>query len=178
MDSAVADEREETERPAPWGRVGTVSIIAALVILIDQASKHWAVTNLQNGRVVDVVGDLHFALTWNTGASFSLGEGRNLGPFIAVLALGIVVWLLRSGHSRTVLGATAAGLVAGGAVGNLIDRAFRSGPAGAEAGFMGGAVVDFIALPWWPTFNVADSGVVVGAILLVLATWREGEADA
>jgi len=175
--SAVADDRAEADRPARPGRAGTVSVLAAVVVIVDQVSKHWAVNRLSGGRVVEVVGDLHFALTWNTGASFSLGEGRNLGPLIAVLALGVVAWLLRSGHSRTIPGAVAAGLVAGGAIGNLVDRAFRSGPAGAPSGFMGGAVVDFIALPWWPTFNVADSAVVVGAILLVFATWREGDGD-
>ena len=61
----------------------------------------------------------------------------------------------------------AAGLIGGGAVGNLIDRAVRG-----DQGFMHGAVVDFINLQWWPVFNVADMGVVVGAILLVVAGLR------
>jgi len=64
------------------------------------------------------------------------------------------------------------GLVLGGAVGNLVDRALRGG-----SGFLGGAVVDFIDLRWWPIFNVADSCVVVGAVLLVFVTlFRPPEA--
>ena len=69
-------------------------------------------------------------------------------------------------------------MVSGGAVGNLLDRAFRSGPAGTEAGFMGGAVVDFIDVQWWPIFNVADMGVVGGALFLVLASIVHGDPKA
>lgn len=140
---------------------------------VDQVTKQWALERLSDGRIVEVVGSLRFALTFNTGMAFSRGEGAGLGPLIAGLALGVVAWLLWSGHSASVLGALASGLVAGGALGNLGDRAFRSGPYGAEAGFLGGAVVDFIDLQWWPVFNVADSGVVVGAILLVVSSFRE-----
>jgi signal peptidase II len=68
-------------------------------------------------------------------------------------------------------------MVAGGAVGNLADRAFRTGPAGQEVGFLGGAVVDFIDLQWWPIFNVADMGVVGGALLLVLASIIHGDPN-
>lgn len=92
----------------------------------------------------------------------------SVGPLIAVLALGVVAWILWSGHSRTRWGAIAAGLVAGGALGNLIDRAFRAGP-----GFFGGGVVDFLDLQWWPVFNLADSSIVAGAALLVLVSARE-----
>jgi signal peptidase II len=152
-----------------------VGAVTAALVVADQLSKHWALGRLSGGRVVDVVGSLRFRLTYNTGTAFSLGSGRNLGPLIAVLALGVVAWLLWSGHSRTRLGALAAGLVAGGAVGNLVDRAVRSGPYGADAGFMGGAVVDFVDLQWWPVFNVADAGIVVGALLLVVASFREPE---
>lgn len=159
-------------------RAPLVAGIALAVVVLDQASKEWALTRLSGGRIVDVVGSLRFNLTWNTGTAFSLGSGRNLGPFIAVLALLVVGYLLWSGQSQTKLGAVAAGMVAGGAVGNLIDRAARSGPAGAEAGFMGGAVVDFIDVQWWPVFNVADAGIVVGAILLVVASLFEPDPDA
>lgn len=159
-------------RPRPRvARAGTVAVVAAVVLVVDQASKDWALRRLSGGRVVDVVGSLRFALTWNTGASFSIGDDLQLGPVIGLLALGVVTWLLLSGHTASPLGAVAAGLVSGGAVGNLVDRALRSGPAGAEAGFMGGAVVDFIDLQWWPIFNVADMGVVVGAVLLVATSF-------
>ena len=68
-------------------------------------------------------------------------------------------------------------LVAGGALGNLVDRAVRSGPAGADAGFMGGAVVDFIDLQWWPIFNIADSAITVGGILGAFLALRGIEFD-
>ena len=61
----------------------------------------------------------------------------------------------------------AVGAIIGGAIGNLADRVFREG-----GGFFGGAVVDFIDLQWWPVFNVADSAIVVGGILVVWRGWR------
>ena len=76
---------------------------------------------------------------------------------IAVLALVVVGFLLWQGRTiASRAGAVALGLILGGALGNLADRAFRGG------GFFGGGVVDFIDLQWWPVFNVADSCVVVG----------------
>jgi signal peptidase II len=68
--------------------------------------------------------------------------------------------------------AVAIGLVFGGALGNLIDRAFREGD-----GFLGGGVVDFIDLQWWPVFNIADAAIVVGALLLFGTQWRYGDEE-
>jgi signal peptidase II len=152
--------------------------LAVAVVVVDQLSKQWALSRLGDGSFVEVIGSLRFRLTFNTGTAFSLGDDLQLGPFIAVLALAVVGWLLWSGHSDTKGGAIAAGLVAGGAIGNLIDRAFRSGPWGEETGFMGGAVVDFIDAQWWPVFNVADAAIVIGAILLVLVSMRAPLPDA
>lgn len=156
-------------------RAPVVAAVGVGLLVVDQASKQWALGRLSGGRIIDVVGSLRFSLTWNTGASFSVGSDRELGPYIAVLALVVVGWLLWSGHSASKLGAVAAGMVSGGAIGNLADRAFRTGPDGAEVGFMGGAVVDLIDLQWWPIFNVADMGVVGGAVLLVLASFVHGD---
>jgi len=123
-------------------------------------------------RTIDVVWTLRLDLARNTGAAFSRFVGQ--GPLIGLLAIGIVAVLLWQG--RTVAsrsGAIALGLILGGAVGNLVDRAFRGG------GLMQGAVVDFIDLRWWPVFNVADSCVVIGAILLVIVSLvPTGHADA
>ena len=83
------------------------------------------------------------------------------------MAIGLL-WSGRTVPSR--LGAVAVGLVFGGAAGNLCDRAFRSG----GDSFFGGAVVDFIDLEWYPVFNVADMGVVIGAACLLIATARGG----
>ena len=140
--------------------------VAVFVYAADQLSKWWAVETLDT-RIVDVVGSLRFRLALNHGAAFSLSQGR--GPLISVLALVVVAVLLRTGRQATrPLAALALGMVVGGALGNLSDRAFREGH-----GFLGGGVVDFIDLQWWPIFNVADMGVVCGAILMVALSWRE-----
>ena len=174
-DEAPAPERPRRARRPQVARAPLVAAVGVGLLVVDQVSKHWALDRLSDGRVVEVVGSLQLLLTWNTGASFSIGSDLELGPYIALLALVVVGWLLWSGHSATRLGAVAAGMVTGGALGNLVDRALRSGPAGTEAGFMGGAVVDFIDLQWWPIFNVADVGVVGGALLLVLASVIHGD---
>jgi signal peptidase II len=139
-------------------------VIAALVVLVDQLTKHWAVNHLVD-HDDDVVGSLRLHLAHNTGMAFSKGTG--LGPVIGVVALVVVVGLLVSiGRESSPLYTPAVGLIVGGAVGNLLDRLFRS------PGWFRGGVVDFIDLQWWPIFNVADIGVTVGGALLLLSTLR------
>lgn len=139
--------------------------VAAGWLIFDQLTKTWAEHAL-TGAPVHVVGTLQLDLTYNSGASFSMGTG--LGPWIALGALGVVAVLLWVGRSvRSRIGAVALGLIVGGALGNVIDRAGRG-----DAGFLHGSVIDFIDLQWWPVFNIADVGVVCGAILLVIATFR------
>ena len=164
------DEHElaETTR-ARWPLLLSV---AAAVLALDQLTKAWAVGRLGDGEIIDLVGSLRLRLTMNYGSAFSLADGR--GPLISLLALVVVAVLLRTGrHATRPAMALALGLVLGGAFGNLIDRAFREGD-----GFLGGGVVDFVDLQWWPVFNVADSAIVVGAILLFITQWREGDPAA
>jgi signal peptidase II len=157
-DDPVADGDEAPERR---GRPGLVVGIAAAVVVLDQLSKTWAVRRLTDGDV-DVVGSLRLHLVFNSGASFSFGEGR--GPLIALVVLAVAVALFWAGRSTSsTVGAAAIGLILGGALGNLLDRAFREGD-----GLLGGHVVDFVDLQWWPVFNVADAAVSVGGVLLVL----------
>ena len=140
-------------------------------IVVDQLTKSWAVDALADGDTIDIVGSLRFNLAFNTGASFSLGAG--LGPLFSVVVVVVVVLLLR--HAREVsdpVGLVAIGMVVGGAVGNLLDRVFRAGD-----GFLQGGVVDFVDVQWWPIFNVADIGVVVGAILLIISSWVHADVD-
>jgi signal peptidase II len=144
-----------------------IALIATITVVIDQLTKHWALNALADGKVIDVVGSLRFSLHFNTGVAFSLGSDSGLGPWISVLAVGVVVAISLGATSRLPLGAVASGLIAGGAVGNLIDRGLRG-----DDGFLHGAVVDFIDLQWWPVFNVADAAIVVGAVLLVIASFR------
>ncbi|MCU1496515.1 MAG: lspA [Acidimicrobiales bacterium] len=157
-----------TTDPAPGPRLfGVIVAIVAAVVVLDQLSKGWAVGALGDGHVVDVVGPLRFSLAYNTGTAFSIGSGKGLGPWISVLAIVVVVGLSLGYTSRFRLGAVAAGMIAGGAIGNLADRAFRG-----DEGFLHGGVVDFIKVEWWPVFNIADSAISVGAVLLVIASLR------
>jgi signal peptidase II len=157
----------------PAGRSFTlVSVgVAAVVVLADQLSKTWAVRHLTGGRTVDVVGSLRFNLTFNSGMAFS--QGRGIGPFIGVVALVVIVVLLVSlRRTGSMLSAVGIGLVIGGAIGNVSDRLFRAGE-----GFLGGAVVDFIDLQWWPVFNVADMAVTTGGVILVLGSLVAGRGE-
>ena len=152
--------------PAGGRRWPTLLGIAGLVVAVDQLTKTWALRALDD-EVIDLVGSLRLRLVFNTGSAFSIGAGA--GPVLAVVGVVIVVVLLRA--SSTVEGRwarTALGLVLGGAVGNLLDRALRDGD-----GFLGGAVVDFVDLQWWPVFNVADAAICAGVALLAVTLGRQ-----
>ena len=135
--------------------------VAALVIVIDQLTKTWAVNHLQD-RNIHLFWTLQLNLTFNSGMAF--GRGRGFGPVIAVVGICLVgVLVLGTSRAPTKVAAVAGGLVVGGAISNLLDRIFRDG-----SGFLGGSVVDFIDLQWYPVFNFADACVVIGGILLVV----------
>jgi signal peptidase II len=139
--------------------------VAAAVVLVDQASKTWALHHLAGGRVVHVVWTLRLALSFNSGAAFGIGAG--LGPFIVAGGVALIVAFAVMGRGlglgRSALVTVALGLVLGGAVGNVADRVLRD---------HAGAVVDFVDLQWWPVFNAADAAITVGAATLVLAGRR------
>lgn len=146
-------------RRATWP---VVLLTAVIVLVIDQLSKAWAVATLEGRADVSVLGEL-LVLTFvrNPGAAFSLGSGSTL--IVSLLALVIVgVLLSKAHHLRSVWWAIAMGGMVGGALGNLIDRGLRT------PGGLRGHVVDFIAIPYWPVFNVADMAVVGSAILMVV----------
>jgi signal peptidase II len=155
------------ESALPPRRLEIVAAVGAAVLIADQVSKWWALNRLQNGEIFDLFWTLRFNLFYNTGVAFSLGTDSGLGPWISLLAIGVVVAVSFGTTSRYPLGAVASGLISGGALGNLMDRAFRG-----DDGFLHGAVIDFIDAQWWPVFNVADAAIVVGAILLVIASFR------
>lgn len=130
---------------------------AVLVLVLDVLTKGWAVSALSDGRDIHIIWTLHFALTHNEGMAFS--TGTNVGPFIGMLAIVVIAILLLTMRKQgNVVSVIATGCIIGGALGNVVDRVFRG------SGFMGGAVVDFIDLRWWPVFNVADIGIVCGAL--------------
>lgn len=132
-----------------------------LVILVDQVAKIWAVANLEGQPDRQVVGELlKFSFVRNPGAAFGLGGGATI--IFSLVAVAVAVFLVRmSTKIVSYWWAVAMGLMLGGALGNLVDRIFR------EPAPLQGHVVDFLRLPNWPVFNIADSCLVVSAIMIV-----------
>lgn len=157
----MSDPSAPTKSPSRW-RLGLV--LAAVVIGLDQASKWYILTVvMQPPRVIEVTSFFNLVLAWNPGVSFGLFSDAD-GPtpdiligFAGAITLVLLVWLVRTGRRLT---AVSLGLIIGGAIGNVIDRASY------------GAVVDFLdfhAYGWhWPAFNVADSGISIGVALILL----------
>ena len=135
---------------------------AVAVLVLDILTKGWAVSALSDGRDIHIFWTLHFALTHNEGMAFS--TGTNIGPFIGMLAIVVIAILVATMRKQSnAMSLVATGCIIGGATGNVLDRVFRG------TGFMNGAVVDFIDLRWWPVFNVADIGIVCGAIAVAFS---------
>jgi signal peptidase II len=147
----------------------TAFLIALVVIAVDQASKYWVleVLRLPDVSTVPVLGPLHFTMVWNQGVSFGLVQAQHdivrwaLVVFSLVVAVVLTFWARRADRALSAIGL---GLIIGGAVGNAIDRARF------------GAVVDFLDVqrigffPW--VFNIADSGITIGVILLLADSLR------
>ena len=137
-------------------------LISAVIVLLDQVSKAWALRDLADGRIIHVIWTMQFNLTFNRGMAFSRGTG--IGPIIGVIGLVVVVLLLLSlRRADNAMTRVATGLIIGGALGNILDRLFRG------SGWMRGAVVDFIDFQWWPVFNVADMAIMIGAATMMVA---------
>ena len=140
---------------SPAGYRGTFLGAAAVVVVLDQLTKHWALQALADGPI-DLVGSLRLNLVFNDRAAFSLGGGNT--AVIASIGIVLVAVLVTMGLRAERRGwALGLGIVLGGALGNLVDRAFRAGD-----GFLGGRVVDMVDVQWWPVFNVADAALWVG----------------
>lgn len=154
----------DDDTPAAPSRTGVLRwyLIAAVISLVlDQASKVWALGALSDGRVVPLIGDvLSLRVIRNSGAAFSIGD--DMTWVMTLVALGVtaaIIWVTpRIGSSRWSL---ALGLLLGGSLGNLYDRFFR------EPGPLRGHVVDFIDYGGFFVGNVADIAIVGGAALLV-----------
>lgn len=159
-----------TRRRALPGRLVTVVTIGvgAIWLLLDQATKTMAEELLPAPPSRVNLGILDLRLVYNEGAAF----GLRVHPLtFTVVTAAVLILVTRALRRTDRLGlALAYGLVCGGALGNVVDRITR------PPYFPGGAVVDFIDLRWWPVFNLADIGIVVGAVLIaVLLTLVERE---
>jgi signal peptidase II len=139
--------------------------VTAAVVAADHLTKWFALRELRV-RDVDLLGSLRLHLVYNRGAAFGLGS--RFAPLIALVAVGVVLAVVGFGRSlRGTAPRLALAAIVGGAIGNLLDRLLRDG-----SGFLGGPVVDFIDLQWWPVFNVADMAVTIGAVVLALTAGR------
>ena len=145
--------------------------IAALVYAIDRVTKVLVEANLRDRPPVELIpGVLELRFTTNPGGAFGIfGDLSWLFVLISVVVVGAIVFASRNLPST--ISAVGLGLVLGGAIGNLTDRLLR-GPG------LGGEVVDFIDLQVWPVFNLADTGIVVGAALLLLSGLRRDRREA
>lgn len=162
-----ATEENPPTKPRPSRRhLGVVAGAALAAYGLDQVTKAWAENALKDGEPRKVLGSLlQLQLTHNPGAAFSFGT--NATWLITLVAVVVVVAVLVTARRlRSVPWAVAFGLVVGGAVGNLTDRFFRA-PGGGR-----GHVVDFLQLPHWPIFNVADSAICVAAALVIVLSLR------
>jgi signal peptidase II len=156
-DAADVDAAEDTGAPPtpPKRRVRLLLTVATVVLALDVVTKVIAVRLLTPGQPVSIIGDtVTWTLVRNSGAAFSMATG-----YTWVLTLIGIFWMGRRLFSPW--WAIGLGMILGGAMGNLVDRFFRS------PGPLRGHVVDFLSIGWWPVFNVADPSVVGGAILLV-----------
>jgi signal peptidase II len=156
-----ADPAGEAQAPAPRRRQPLLLSVAAVVLALDIVTKVLAVKLLTPGQPVPIVGDtVTWTLVRNSGAAFSMATGYTW--MLTVIASAVVVGIFWMGRRLvSPWWAVGLGMILGGAMGNLVDRFFRS------PGPLRGHVVDFFSIGWWPVFNVADPSVVGGAILLV-----------
>lgn len=150
--------------PALTRRRVRASLVALVVLVADQVTKAWARTTLADRDVELIPGLLRFHLAENPGSAFSLFQG--LGSWLglaAILASGLILVMVERTGSRAELAGFS--LILGGAVGNLVDRV-------SKGRWLTGSVTDFIDFSFWPNFNVADSAITVGVVVLLWAANR------
>jgi signal peptidase II len=151
-------------------------LIAWAIWLIDLATKSWALANLDSRNPVKIIGSfLQLTLIKNSGAAFSFAEGATV--LFTIFACVVVAAISYFAPKLTSKGwSVVLGLALGGILGNLSDRIFR------EPGFFTGHVIDWIELPNWPVFNIADSAIVIAAAIAVFLSIKnispiEGSAE-
>ncbi|MGH3788065.1 MAG: signal peptidase II [Pseudonocardiaceae bacterium] len=173
-EGAAAGDQDIPEALPARRRTGLLAATATVTLLLDLISKIVAVASLEGRPPVELLGGgLYLVVYRNPGAAFSMATG--LTWLLSLIAVGIVVAIVRlAPRLRSTGWAVGLGLVLGGALGNLTDRLFRA------PGPLRGHVVDFLSLlapdgSVWPVFNLADSAIVCGGVVLVLlaATGRE-----
>ncbi len=140
--------------------------VAWAVWIIDLATKFWAVENLSYRSNIKIIGEF-FQLTYvrNPGAAFSFASGATV--FLSLFSMLVMIAILHYSVKITSRGwAVVLGLVLGGILGNMVDRIFR------EPGVLRGHVIDWLQLPNWPVFNIADMAIVFAALISMVLTAR------
>ncbi len=146
-----------------------VLLVAWLVWLLDVGSKTWALAVLENKEPKKILGNfLSLSLTKNSGAAFSIATSGTalLATFAILVICAIGYWARRL---TSLPWANVFGLALGGTLGNLTDRIFRGSP---QPGAFRGQVIDWIVLPHWPVFNLADSAIVIAAVISAILSIR------
>ncbi|MGV9343751.1 signal peptidase II [Streptomyces spiralis] len=168
---AAGQSPAPAERPRGRRRIAVLFSVAAFAYALDLISKLIVVAKLENHAPVRILGDwLRLEAIRNAGAAFSFGEAYTV--IFTVIAAAVIVVITRLARKLYSLPwAIALGLLLGGALGNLTDRIFRA------PGVFEGAVVDFIAPKHFAVFNLADSAIVCGGILIVLLSFRGLDPD-
>ena len=170
-DSGADEAVAPAERPRARRRIAVLFSVAALAYVLDLVSKMIVVAKLEHHEPIEIIGDwLKFEAIRNAGAAFGFGEAFTV--IFTVIAAAVIVVIIRLARKLNSLPwAIALGLLLGGALGNLPDRIFRS------PGVFEGAVVDFVAPKGFAVFNLADSAIVCGGILIVLLSFRGLDPD-
>lgn len=159
---------QETRRAGALGLYVALLITAAAVVVADQFTKSLALESLADGPIDLIEGALTLRLTYNPGGAFGVLQGvPNFFLISSVVIVVLILFWARTVESRK--WAIPLGLVLGGGLGNLADRLFRD---------TNGQVVDFVDLHVWPVFNLADSAISVGVVVLLVMSFRAGRQPA
>lgn len=174
-DGAEPQQPSEGASPTDGGRdkkkILVLLGVAVLAYLLDLISKMIVVAKLEHQEPIEIFGEwLKFDAIRNAGAAFGLGEAFTV-VFTAIAAIVIIVIIRLARKLYSLPWAIALGLLLGGALGNLTDRIFRA------PGVFKGAVVDFIAPAHFAIFNLADSAIVCGGILIVILSFKGLDPD-
>jgi signal peptidase II len=140
--------------------------VAWFVWVLDLATKLWAVNTLSDRSNIKVIGDFfQLTLVRNPGAAFSVAEGATIFlTLFGFLVMGVIFYYSTKITSRG--WSVVLGLAMGGILGNLVDRIFR------EPGVLRGHVIDWLQVPNWPVFNIADTAIVAAAALSMILSLR------
>ena len=163
-------EVSDLDSEAQVNKLKTTLLIVIFLVGLDQLTKTWALRNLTDKNLFIPGTQIGFSLTTNSGSAFSMFQSSTflLTMFASLITVGVAIGIYKSNGKLVVISLS---LILAGALGNLADRYFR------EPGGGLGHVIDFIKFQSFPTFNIADSCVVIGAMLLVYSSFRSNKVE-